>query len=202
MRERITSLKATAFRGVPDMFEVPLPRGQSIVVFGENGTGKSTIADAVELFLTGRLEFLSREGRSHAVRHIGARDELRTAVEISTTGSLGGRLEYPSLTGWARPIGDGETFILRARTIAEFVDKSKGEKWKALAEILGLQAVDELRLNLQTIANNLDRLALAVETERAQTRQALTRRNIGAFYSSQPTNFYLHYRLYRPSWRA
>src|SRR5438093_3575610 len=73
VRERITGLRAYAFRGVPNSFEVvPLTRGQSVVVFGENGTGKSTIADMVEFFLTGGIEFLSKEGRSHAIRHIGA----------------------------------------------------------------------------------------------------------------------------------
>src|SRR5438094_582042 len=124
VRERITGLRAYAFRGVPKSFEVLLPRGQSVVVFGENGAGKSTIADMVEFFLTGGIEFLSKEGRSHAIRHIGAAKVVDTAVEVTATGSLGGRLGLPLPKGWSKPIGEGETFLLRGRTLADFLNKS------------------------------------------------------------------------------
>jgi energy-coupling factor transporter ATP-binding protein EcfA2 len=165
---------------VPKSFEVLLPRGQSVVVFGENGTGKSTIADMVEFFLTGGIEFLSKEGRSHAIRHIGAAKVVDTAVEVTATGTLGGRLGLPLPKGWSKPIGEGETFLLRGRTLADFLNKSKGEKWKALSQILGLEAVDELRLNLQTAANNLERDAQSATTELATAADALASRNVRA----------------------
>ena len=38
-----------------------------------------------------------------------------------------------------------ETFLLRGRTLADFINKTKTEKWKALVEILGLDAIERLR---------------------------------------------------------
>src|SRR2546430_2255401 len=117
-----------------------------MVIFGENGTGKSSVADIVEYYFTGTVEFLNREGRRHAIRNVGSDGSLKTWVEVETTGELGGRLAYPSRRpGDGRRIGGHETFLLRGRTLADFVNKSKGQKWEALSEILGLEAVDGLR---------------------------------------------------------
>src|ERR1035437_5627172 len=181
MRERITRLAASAFRGVPGSYEVVLDRGQSLVVLGENGTGKSTLADIIEYFLTGNIDFLRKEGRGHAIRHVGADSGLKTEVVLETNGALGGRLEFPAQRGGSQSKStEAETFLLRGRTLAEFIEKSKGEKWSALSRILGLEEVDNLRLNLQTAANNLDNAAeRAVADARSATRE-LERQSITA----------------------
>jgi predicted ATPase len=157
--ERITSIRATAFRGVPGTLTVELPHARSLIVFGDNGTGKSTIADALEWYFTGHVEFLRHEGRQQALRHLAAPGGTTTTVEIGTTGSLGGQITYPD--GVPRPeasdAASRDTFLLRGRTLVQFVEKPKAEKWKALAQILGLDAVDKLRLNLQRAKNELQR---------------------------------------------
>jgi hypothetical protein len=175
-RERVTRLSAVAFRGVPDRFEVTIDGGRS---FGENGTGKSTIADIVEFYLTGGIEFLAREGRKHAIRHVGASAQRKTSVEIETTGVHSGRLEYPLPKGFVpRPAAETETFLLRGRTLAEFVDKSKSEKWSVLSRILGLEGVDKLRLNLQTAFNQLSKAALSAKGEADAAANALAERDL------------------------
>jgi predicted ATPase len=160
MVERLTKLVMSAFRATPGQMTVELVRGQSFIVLGENGTGKSSIADALEWYFTGRIGYLSHEGRSEAIRNLAARDGLATSVEVATDGSLGGAATLPDGPPSApRSIGDRETFLLRGRTLAEFIDRTKGEKWKALTEILGLDAVDALRLDLQRARNDLRRAA-------------------------------------------
>lgn len=143
-------------------------------MFGENGTGKSTVADIVEFYFTGGIDFLRKEGRGHATRHIGASKHRSTFVEVETSGKTGGRRDYP--TGKSIESFGGaptETFLLRGRTLSDFVNKSKGEKWTELSEILGLEAVDALRLNLQTAANQLGRTAEAAAQELQSARDAL-----------------------------
>lgn len=159
MAERITSISATAFRGVPETLTVELPDARSLIVFGDNGTGKSTIADALEWYFTGHVEFLRHEGRQQALRHLAAATATTTTVEIRTTGDLGGEISYPEGITPVRVIevASRETFLLRGRTLVQFVDKPKAEKWKALAQILGLDAVDQLRLDLQRAKNELQR---------------------------------------------
>jgi energy-coupling factor transporter ATP-binding protein EcfA2 len=157
VKERLTKISLQAFRGVLDAYEIKLDQGQSLLMYGDNGTGKSSLADAIEWYFTGDIELLAKEGRDHAVRHLGAAKKQKTLVSIATNGELGGTCAPKSPNKMAIEAASRETFLLRGRTIADFVDKSKGEKWSALQRLLGLGAIDELRTDLQKARSELKR---------------------------------------------
>jgi len=98
-RERLTKITMQAFRGVRDAYEIDLPQSQSLLMYGDNGTGKSSLADGIEWYFTGEIELLAKEGRDHAVRHLGAPKEQQTLVAISTNGELGGSCTPKSSRG-------------------------------------------------------------------------------------------------------
>jgi energy-coupling factor transporter ATP-binding protein EcfA2 len=155
-----------AFRGVPGELTVDFGRGDSIVVYGDNGTGKSTIADALEWYFSGQIELLSHEGRQHAVRYVGGDTEGVTSVEVVTSGTLGGKITFPDERAPdASAAGRRETFLLRGRTLADFINKTKTEKWKALVEILGLDAIENLREDLQRVRNDLRKQSKAADED-------------------------------------
>jgi energy-coupling factor transporter ATP-binding protein EcfA2 len=172
--ERLQRLVMHAFRGVPGEMTVDFGEGESIVVYGDNGTGKSTIADALEWFFTGEIELLSHEGRQHAVRYVGGEANGVTSVEVETNGVLGGKVVFPDErnTETFRAIRR-ETFLLRGRTLADFINKTKTEKWKALVEILGLDAIESLREDLQRARNELRKASKAAEEEVRTYHRAL-----------------------------
>src|SRR5262245_2797317 len=163
-----------AFRGVPGEMAVDFGPGQSIAVYGDNGTGKSTIADALEWYFTGQIELLTHEGRQHAIRNLGGGKAPVTSVEVVTDGLLGGKLVFPdernadAIAATAR-----ETFLLRGRTLADFIKKTKTEKWKALVEILRLDAIESLREDLQRARNDLRKQVKTAEEQLQAFRQAL-----------------------------
>jgi hypothetical protein len=164
----------SAFRGVPAGLEIDLEPGRSLVVFGENGTGKSTIADALEWYFTGEVELLTHEGRQHAIRHVGAEKERETSVTLATSGNLGGTVVFGAERDRAPIAAAGrETFLLRGRTLADFINKTKTEKWRALSEILGLDAVDSLRQDLQSARTELRKRAKTAEQELEACQHAL-----------------------------
>ena len=66
-----------------------------------------------------------------------------------------------------------ETFLLRGRTLADFINKTKTEKWKALVEILGLDAIERLREDLQRARNDLRKKAKGVDEEVKTYQRAL-----------------------------
>ena len=47
MKERLTKISLQAFRGVLYPYEIKLDQGQSLLMYGDNGTGKSSLADAI-----------------------------------------------------------------------------------------------------------------------------------------------------------
>ena len=145
-----------------------------VILLGENGTGKSTVADALEWYFTGDISLLRHEGRRASRRHVGARPEDPTSVAIETTGTLGGELEADGTPTAEVSAAGRETFLLRERTLTEFVERTKGEKWKALAELLGLDGVDQLRLDLQRARNELLDAVHVAEQEYNETSRALT----------------------------
>src|SRR5688572_26822008 len=171
--ERIQRLTMRSFRGVPGALDVDFGAGQSIAVYGDNGTGKSTIADALEWFFTGAIELLSHEGRQHAIRNLGGGDG-ETSVEVVTSGQLGGKAVFPDARSpEAFGVAARETFLLRGRTLADFINKTKTEKWKALAELLGLDAVELLRQDLQRARADIKKQVKAAEERIAASRGAL-----------------------------
>ena len=163
-----------AFRGIPGEMTVDFGKGDSIVVYGDNGTGKSTIADALEWYFTGEIGFLSHEGRQHAVRYVGGENNGVTSVEVFTNGGLGGKVVLPDeRNAEAFHAIRRETFLLRGRTLADFINKTKTEKWKALVDILGLDAIESLREDLQRARNDLRKKAKAAEEEARTYQRAL-----------------------------
>lgn len=173
--EKLQRLVMRAFRGIPGEMSVEFGRGESTVVYGDNGTGKSTIADALEWYFTGDIELLSHEGRQHAVRYVGGDDDGATSVEVVTTGTLGGTVVFPDeRTPDMFHALRRETFLLRGRTLADFINKTKTEKWKALVEILGLDAIEGLREDLQRARNELRKASKISEEEVRVYRRALS----------------------------
>ncbi len=174
MTEKVQRLVMHAFRGVPDELTVDFGKGESIAVYGDNGTGKSTIADALEWYFTGGIELLSHEGRQHAVRYVGGDTDGVTSVEVLTNGTLGGKVVFPDeRSAETFHAIRRETFLLRGRTLADFINKTKTEKWKALVEILGLDAIESLREDFQRARNELRKLSKAGEEEVRTYRRAL-----------------------------
>jgi energy-coupling factor transporter ATP-binding protein EcfA2 len=174
VNEKLQRLVMHTFRGVPGEMVVDFGKGESLVVYGDNGTGKSTIADALEWYFTGEIGFLSHEGRQHAVRYVGGDGDGVTSVEVFTDGTLGGKVVVPdernpeTFQAIRR-----ETFLLRGRTLADFINKTKTEKWKALVEILGLDDIERLREDLQRARNELRKKAKAAEEEVRTYQRAL-----------------------------
>ena len=62
---KIKSVKINGIRGIKEPLNLQLDQG-SLLLFGENGSGKSSITDAFEWFYTNRIQHLVSEeiGRS------------------------------------------------------------------------------------------------------------------------------------------
>ena len=56
MTAKIKSIHIKAFRGIPEL-DIPLD-SRSLTIKGDNGTGKSSIVEALEFFFTGGISAL------------------------------------------------------------------------------------------------------------------------------------------------
>lgn len=175
MSIKINNLKIKGIRGAKDTIELPL-NGKSILLYGDNGTGKSSISDAIEWFYTNKIKHLSTPeiDTSDAIRNAKLLEAETSEVTISYTNSnldstktLSSKnnklVQKVSNTSEAfkKHLDDSEkeNLISRYQYIRNFVDSTKGEKLKYLSDIIGFEEVTKtksvLLKSLNTAKSNL-----------------------------------------------
>ncbi len=170
-KTRLRRITLTGFRGARKPISLDCgPKHSSLVLFGDNGDGKSTFTDAIEWFFTDRIDYLQREGcgreayfnrymplKQDATVELSFSDETLDATKTlhrkarsSLTCSTPDGVEYVSRSG-------GESLILRHHTMRRFVEMSKKQKLEAVEEVIGFAIVVQAREALLQALNALRR---------------------------------------------
>jgi energy-coupling factor transporter ATP-binding protein EcfA2 len=170
---RIKSLKIDGLRGVRSQASFDLD-GKSLLLYGENGSGKSCVTDALEWFLFNKIGHLASEeiNALEALRNIflGNDDKGSVTVDFGKAEYSSVKSVYPKkggLTGehsnkssefalFLKEVGK-ENLILRYCDLIGFVTAPKGEKLKELSSIIGFSEVTSTRDVLKKIVNSLGR---------------------------------------------
>ena len=106
----VTGLCITGFRGIPGPLSLDFRSGgaaSSVLIYGTNGTGESSIADALEWFQLEKIEWLAREGggpRTYAHRNTTVDPEVSIVLSDSSLGEAKlthrlNRVTRPDATG-------------------------------------------------------------------------------------------------------
>lgn len=175
MSIKINNLKIKGIRGAKDTIELPL-NGKSILIYGDNGTGKSSISDAIEWFYTNKIKHLSTPeiDTNDAIRNAKLIDTETSEVTILYSNSsldstkslsLKNNKLVPKISNTSDDFkkylddSEKENLISRYQYIRNFVDITKGEKLKYLSDIIGFEEVTKtksvLLKSLNTAKSNL-----------------------------------------------
>ena len=184
---RIKSVELEWFRGAAEAVSLEL-NSKSMVVYGENGTGKSSFVDAVEYVLNkGSIGHLKHEySGTHQVNAIpnthrpeGGRTGLRFKFKDNSILTVDFRANGTSESSGAESVAMGkweyQQTVLRQDEVSDFIHNTKGQKYSALLPLFGLH-------NMEITAENLRRLPKAIETQsglmekKAQLKQLETAR--------------------------
>jgi hypothetical protein len=165
---RIKAIQLSWFRGAADQISLE-SNCKSMVVYGENGSGKSCFVDAVEYVLNnGKIGHLAHEySGKHQEKAIhnthkpkGQKTELgmkfgdnsELKIVINSDGSftsLGA--EEIAMSTW----NYGRT-VLRQDEVAAFIHDTKGGKYSALLPLLGLHKMEIAAENLRQLAKSVE----------------------------------------------
>ena len=166
---KIKHIELAWFRGAADPVSLE-PNCKSMVVYGENGSGKSSFVDAVEYLLKGSIEHLKTE--YSGTRQVKAvpnthrpeagktalrfkfKDDTEHKVDINADGTS----TISSDPGIDVDDWEYRQTVLRQNEVAEFIHDTKGRKYSALLPLFGLE-------KLEFAAENLRKLAPSVENE-------------------------------------
>ena len=167
---RIKAIQMSWFRGAADPVSLE-SNCKSLVVYGENGSGKSCFVDAVEYVLNnGKIGHLAHEySGKHQEKAIhnthkpkGQKTELRIRFENDSELKLVINSDGSFTSSGAEPIAMntwhyGRT-VLRQDEVAAFIRDTKGGKYSALLPLLGLH-------QMEIVAENLRQLSKSVEQQ-------------------------------------
>lgn len=162
MSAKIKTINIKAFRGIPDL-ELNLD-GRSIVIHGENGTGKSSIVESFEFFFTGKVAHLegvrglSLEKHGTHVNYVPDDVIVKTTfdpgnVTLSRTFKL--RPNPTKLLEKYFNISQNGTFILRRSQILEFIICQPGERFRAIGNLIGIERLDSIELEMMRVYDDL-----------------------------------------------
>jgi energy-coupling factor transporter ATP-binding protein EcfA2 len=172
---RLNRIELEWFRGAADPVSLEL-EGKSVVVYGTNGSGKSSFVDAVEYILNaGKIGHLTHEysGKKQekgvinthtpTLKPTHAKVELVNAAfvraDVKTNGAF-------TLTGDAVSIlanWDYRRVVLRQDEVAAFISSAKGSKYSALLPLLGLAPLECAAENLRQLAKHVERTSQLAE---------------------------------------
>ncbi len=162
MPVKIKKINIVAFRGIPDL-ELEL-EGKSLLLRGENGSGKSSIVEAIEFFFTGKVAHL--EGvqglslRRHGP-HVNFKPEDANIGITFNSGNIFLSRTFTSAPSPPSPLEDyfqitqKGTFILRRSQILEFIMSQPAERFRAIGSIIGIELLDNVELNMMRVRDEL-----------------------------------------------
>ena len=161
MATKIKSISIAGIRGIKDSITLPLNE-KSVLLYGDNGTGKSSISDAIEWFYTDKVSHLSGSeiDLKDALRNSYQIDSDTASIEISYNRNVidaskslyikRGKL-ISELVNSSNDFEEyyaasqGENLLLRYQFLRDFIDQTKSDKLKYLSNIIGFSEVTKTK---------------------------------------------------------
>ena len=171
MTTKIKSITIEGIRGIRDSISLPLNE-KSILLYGDNGTGKSSISDAIEWFYTDKVAHLSGSeiDLKHALRNSYQKETDISFVTISYNKSVidatknlfskRGKL-ISEISNSSNDFqnyyttSQSENLLLRYQFLRDFIDQTKGDKLKYLSDIIGFSEVTKTKDVLRKAFNSI-----------------------------------------------
>jgi len=158
----VNSLEVQHFRGISSIKTLDFTDNKIIVLWGENGTGKSSYVNAFEYLFKGKLDALkfSFKGNSKAFLHQGS-DEKDFKIKLKFDGGkelysdINGtnRSDFADIFSYYDSFLNKASFILTRKKLLNFINVSDGERHAALMDLCGLNDIEEMRNEINKAKN-------------------------------------------------
>ena len=160
-QEKIQSIKLNKFRGATKTLEIKFDTAKKVVmIFGENGTGKSTIIDAMDFIFNKECGSLKEKSltkiKNHYLPSLGSNSQ---DVEVSICsqsykwkGKLNGSI--PEIEGSNQPL---LVNILRRSKILELVNAAPKKRYEALKNFIELPNIRSSESSLRDCLREIEK---------------------------------------------
>ena len=154
------NLLIDSFRGINH--QISLDLSDFTIIYGKNGTGKSSIVSSLEYLFAGKLEHLKSSTIKKSAYINNNSNKKDVAIELNLRNG-----EYYALKGTKKsnsplfdvflenPYISNASFILNRKRILEFIEGSQGDRYKAIIDLLGIKKLDKVQGILSPTIKNL-----------------------------------------------
>jgi len=172
----VKSFEISGLRGVRKDISIDFDSSKSILIYGDNGSGKSSITDAFEWFYYDKIEHLSSEEIGTkgvaALRNIFLSDSEDAHVGVNYSDSKCDSIKKlfykrTKLTSeYSNPSQNfkdylntslRENLILRYKDLLRFILSTKAQKLEEISQIIGFSEVSKIKGVLKKAVNDLKR---------------------------------------------
>ena len=176
-KQRVERLQFAMFRGatMPVAFQF---RGDApvVLIFGENGTGKSTIADAIDFLCNNAFGSLSLRSGVRSSQHIVSSRGQASGLYVEM--DYGGHSWRATLSG-SRPVTNPadppRAFVLRRADITRIMEATDSDRYKQLQEFITVPHIEQSEKALRDVARVLN-AELQQAIEKRQNAQSTLER--------------------------
>jgi hypothetical protein len=166
---RVKSIRIRALRGILPESTLDLTRNGkpvSTVVYGANGTGKSSITDAWEWLYSGKIDHLSKEGAEEA-SYPHAEGKPPTFVEVTFSDDALGvirrdfdpvRITKPPVRGHYELLRRmaPQSCHIRFADLARFALQTKSQRYDSLSQLMGFRLQVDFQKSLRRCQHKLN----------------------------------------------
>lgn len=171
---KVKSLEISGFRGIRKNINLDLSPDKSLLIYGDNGSGKSSVVDAFEWFyydkvkhlISGEIDikgitalrntFLSDEEDAYFdLKYSDSKYDSKKRLFTKKTKLAS---EYSNVSQDVKDYLSAslkENLILRYKDLLGFIVATKDERLKAVSEIIGFAEVSKIKGVLKKAANDL-----------------------------------------------
>ena len=173
---KIRNIRPSSVRGIPRAWgDIPV-RDRGVIILGGNGTGKSSIVDAVEIVIHGASTLFAdnRWGVNweRAAPHVfGGESQVTCTLANGNDDQFEVALGAPVPEEVAEWVGVAKesSFVLRRHMLLNFIVARPADRYQSLAMFLDLSAYSQIERQLHAIA---DSIRLSIGEQQAATESA------------------------------
>lgn len=166
----LKSLTLTSFRGSAATFKLDFEKNKKLtLIYGENGTGKTTICDAFEFLAFERIGSLENRGMGKGLEKFwptAGKPAAALVVELEThTAKCSGRIVDKKVS--VSPVSARPRIeLLRHRQILELIQAQPAARYEAIKRFIDIEACERSEEMLRQLGKTL-----ATEKQQAQTAE-------------------------------
>jgi len=179
----LKSLTLTAFRGSAGTFKLDFEKGRKLtLIYGENGTGKTTICDGFEFLASEKVGSIEDRGMGKGLEKFwptAGKPVSALAVDLETSAAkCSGRIigKNVSITPLAaRP----RIELLRQRQILELIQARPADRYEAIKRFIDIEGFERSEETLRQLGKTL-----ATDKQQAQTAEQENLATLQGFYET------------------